>query len=667
MAKGKHGASKARRDEMALASEIAELEARIAEERARLAAAAAGVEEAARLHSQVAAEHQARDATLAGELADLEAEYRRLAPMAADAEAAYAEVRRRWDRAIRIASATFGGGPNGMIAVSAYLARDEPIGMIRDDTGDPSGTLSMKRIAQLQRARRGRTLDGRVDFDGNDWSLPLLRPAVLTALQMIGGAQGEPEVVPKAFEDAIHDEQLKPRADPKSLGAPTGVDREFGMVVQSAVGLLAASEFNLSLTVRAAWAKSSWVRPEWTAAQAPEALGLLGAVTGDESLIAWASGAGALPLRSLDAQEAARRASAVVQSAGRMRTATAPLPRFPRPGDAVALRHWYGAVAAGENVWATERRLPETAVPGDEATWVSEPELAGALDGLLHRLRTAVPYWLPAGQTWGYLDSEPLSAEDVEEIRMPFGAVIVVPADPPVLEPYGQPVLSDAAERLARLDRSFVVAHGRDVSMRERWAAASRHGLSVGDALALRPARVEAVLLFADAAGKLVDPMAWCLAMPNADGTGILGRCVVPAARSRSIYHAEVEQLAAVVSWGHWHAPADHLALDDDLTEKQVAEIAQTAEFKRSEARGGVAGVRVLDATSMKAADSASSEPTGRSVAPHLRRGHWRRQRFGPGRAEVKRIRIAPAVVNAQRGPLHAQVYRLRAPVEGET
>ena len=38
---------------------------------------------------------------------------------------------------------------------------------------------------------------------------------------------------------------------------------------------------------------------------------------------------------------------------------------------------------------------------------------------------------------------------------------------------------------------------------------------------------------------------------------------------------------------------------------------------------------------------------TGRTVAAHWRRGHWRRQPFGPGRAERKLIRIRPVWVGA--------------------
>lgn len=49
-----------------------------------------------------------------------------------------------------------------------------------------------------------------------------------------------------------------------------------------------------------------------------------------------------------------------------------------------------------------------------------------------------------------------------------------------------------------------------------------------------------------------------------------------------------------------------------------------------------------------------------REVAPHARRGHWRRQRFGVVRRQVKRIRIAPVVVNAAKGPAGHRVYTVK-------
>lgn len=48
------------------------------------------------------------------------------------------------------------------------------------------------------------------------------------------------------------------------------------------------------------------------------------------------------------------------------------------------------------------------------------------------------------------------------------------------------------------------------------------------------------------------------------------------------------------------------------------------------------------------------NEEQGRSLAPHSRRGYYRMQRFGKDRAEKKRIRIPPCIVNAHKltGPV---------------
>lgn len=45
--------------------------------------------------------------------------------------------------------------------------------------------------------------------------------------------------------------------------------------------------------------------------------------------------------------------------------------------------------------------------------------------------------------------------------------------------------------------------------------------------------------------------------------------------------------------------------------------------------------------------DDPDRPPTGTAKAPHLRRGHVRRQHFGPGRQYEKKIWVAPVFVNA--------------------
>ncbi len=60
--------------------------------------------------------------------------------------------------------------------------------------------------------------------------------------------------------------------------------------------------------------------------------------------------------------------------------------------------------------------------------------------------------------------------------------------------------------------------------------------------------------------------------------------------------------------------------------------------------------VRIIDNTT-----DLPSDPTGRKVSPHWRRGHYRMQPCGPGRSERKRIRIPPIMVN--KGSLLTKVY----------
>lgn len=58
--------------------------------------------------------------------------------------------------------------------------------------------------------------------------------------------------------------------------------------------------------------------------------------------------------------------------------------------------------------------------------------------------------------------------------------------------------------------------------------------------------------------------------------------------------------------------------------------------------------------------ESEEHPPTGRTVCPHLRRGHIRRQHYGPERAFIKRVWIAPIFVNADEGFVsQRQAYNL--------
>lgn len=53
--------------------------------------------------------------------------------------------------------------------------------------------------------------------------------------------------------------------------------------------------------------------------------------------------------------------------------------------------------------------------------------------------------------------------------------------------------------------------------------------------------------------------------------------------------------------------------------------------------------------------DDHDNPPTGGAVTPHLRRGHIRKQRHGPGNIQVKKLFIEPIFVNADPEFVHAR------------
>lgn len=315
---------------------------------------------------------------------------------------------------------------------------------------------------------------------------------------------------------------------------------------------------------------------------------------------------------------------------------------YPAPADAAALHTWYSLAAVG--AWGRHR----TSVNGNIA-------VAAA---------AAIPFWLPPGHTLAYLDSEPLSAEDVEDIRMPFAQTLIVFAEPASLPALDTGADKDPDPRLAWMDDiagAGKAAGGRDLII----AGTNQFTMPrpvLWDVIASRGAHIEAVLLLADAHGKLEDLFAWCIALPSATPGAVLGRWVIPASRTATSYSNLVVNAAAVAAWADWHQPG-HERVEPD------SEAQQRTDSTNSKSQRGTEQdmVHVLNVTATSSApdgdSSARGEPTGRTTAPHRRRGHWRRQRYGPGRTIVRRVRIAPVMVNAGRaGSDRPQIYRLPPP-----
>jgi hypothetical protein len=269
-----------------------------------------------------------------------------------------------------------------------------------------------------------------------------------------------------------------------------------------------------------------------------------------------------------------------------------------------------------------------------------------------------------------------LNDDDVDELRLPYPQVLVTIADPLALPPSATIAPEDADRVNATLVEADIAV--ADLVQGHRWTgglgALLHHGapnpadllsgVHALDVAAVRGATVEGVLLLADSLGRLEDAFAWCLAVPGSRG-GVLSRLVVPALLSATGYRPQLLNVAAVASWGAWHAPDVESPVQPGMSSRDVERAVRTREFRDLEPRGGAGAVRVLDIRRTSGVSSVSPA-SGRSVAPHVRRGHWRRQHHGPGGELIKRVRIAPVIVNAHRGAIAARVYRLPSPMSAD-
>ncbi|HVT78340.1 MAG TPA: hypothetical protein VHD87_14990 [Acidimicrobiales bacterium] len=329
------------------------------------------------------------------------------------------------------------------------------------------------------------------------------------------------------------------------------------------------------------------------------------------------------------------------------------MPMFPRPVDATIVQGLYFDLA---DAFADDlEHIVDDMDAEPDATTLAAREIARLVG-------SAAPYWLPAGQAAGYADSQPLTDEDRAELRMPHGNTLIVPAEPILIEGHDgvPPTIEDRDEwTKALID---VSDNAQDIALVRRPSrpADSRGGretLPFGAAAWSYGLALEAVVVEADRSGKLTGRVVLCLAVPSRARSAVMARWAMPAFIDGHALSHVVEQLAAVVAWGTW-ADARTDDEDDDVSDK-------TKPRRGASPAAGL--VRVLDVAATDSDTGGASTPTGRQVAPHTRRGHWRRQHHGPGNSLVKRVRIAPVLVNAKLGPLAPRVYRIRPVADDDT
>lgn len=322
-------------------------------------------------------------------------------------------------------------------------------------------------------------------------------------------------------------------------------------------------------------------------------------------------------------------------------------PQFPLAADALALRWWYLQACAAEEVASAAETEVEAARSGSfDAPPVGHQ--AAVWREAATMLASAALYWLPPGQTISYLASQPLIDEDRDDIRLPAAHTMIVPAEPLRLDPRGD----EPPDEVYRQIMAASLKVERAASNRQ-WRVGE---LPVGRSLSLESllvhlgASIEAVVLEADRAGRPTKRIVWCLAVPTPTGRAVLARVAVPAWQDRSVWTDALDQLAAVAAWGDWvHPPLD----------SQLRSIAKGSQ--KSPPHPASAALVVLDAGRTESHPN-SAVGSGRTLAPHTRRGHWRRQHHGPGSEQIKRVRIAPTLVNAGLGPLAPRIYKLPSP-----
>ncbi len=611
MARGKYKQRKHNHDAAQLAEDLQRVRAQLAEAKTKLAQVQERAEVDSRLRSDLNAAVAARDAVCAPQLDRIAADRDVIRAGTRQLAEATREIARHWSKIGDWGWEKF--GPESFYAIlsgnRAYLTE-----------GVVSTRLNHDQTEAIQRAR-GIRKDAPLDFT------PEQRMVLARAVAYATGTELPDEVASDDGPgwDAYMAELEKDTSSAIAFKAPPpwlNIAREDAHPV---VRMLGADPGVGAVTVDA-----PAVVPSVTELSTGSAAQRDAAVAAGEARVA-------------DAFIAALQHNVTAASRSQIRSMVAGSSAYPAPADAAALQAWYAVSAVG--AWGRLR----TVVQGRIA-------VAAA---------AAVPFWLPPGHTIAYLDSEPLTGEDIEDMRMPFAQVLVTFAEPARLPVIDSGALRDDA-RMRWMDH--LVAAGKGLpDIREMIIAGTNHFQSplpsLWDAIAGRGAQVEAVLLLADAHGRLDDLFGWCVAVPSETAGGTLGRWVIPASRRSTSYASLVANAAAVAAWADWHRPG-HVRGEEE--QETVAPSGGKPGATRAEDT-----VHVLNVTATTPADpqlAAKGEPTGRSTAPHRRRGHWRRQHFGPGRTQTRRVRIAPVMVNAGRlGADRPQIYRLPTPTLAES
>jgi hypothetical protein len=278
--------------------------------------------------------------------------------------------------------------------------------------------------------------------------------------------------------------------------------------------------------------------------------------------------------------------------------------------------------------------------------------------GLAEALYEAIPYFVPVRATFGIAGSHPPDRDLIDDIRLPFPQVALffgADLDLPDTMVGGEAVVMEKGRWLdeqRRVGADTMLAHLAPPStISAPLLALARGGRT----------RVTGVVLRAGPQGVgLDDTVLWLTVTDGKDG---VMRRLDPGSLSHATVEPIVANLAAAVAWGDWKPPPLDLEIPVDAASPQFRRALRGGRFRRREASGAVAQVRVLDVQRMTRRAEAMGG-THASPATHLRRGYTRRQRVGPTDAWHYETRyILPVLVNPTgEHPSTVTVYRLPDP-----
>lgn len=355
------------------------------------------------------------------------------------------------------------------------------------------------------------------------------------------------------------------------------------------------------------WAIPPWMRHPGDTTDAPRLRAEFGATT---------TGAPRLPDADYPGRE--RRSDAVFTVPWRH------TPLIEHPADALDLAYWYQRSMWSQGWW------PDT-----------EP----------------VPMWLPEEHSSAFPAARPLHAD--VDVRLPFPTVFTALSSPWRIEPnreqnhrlliHAHPLLLHARGRLARRNApdnlQDTLARLQATGLTDRADLPSP--LETLDAFG---GYVEGLVLTAHPDGTPADDIAWCVAIYHPFGLP-LARIAIPAALSQAEWHTPVANVITGVALSCWHAAATlpPRATYGRGNQRSPDTTAATAD-----------GLHILD---IEETSPQPREPAQQSSSntrqPHFRRGHWRRQAVGAGRAGRRWTWVRTTTVHGAHRTKNA-VYVLR-------